>query len=137
MWRLARYTLAVMVSLVVLRPAAVFCQSLDDLSLADLMKLDAGQVYGAAERMQPVTEAPASVSFITADEIAQFGYRTLADVLRAVRGMYVTDDRNFSLLGTRGFGKPDLDHLPGVVPLVHRRRRVEALVALQAHERLA
>ena len=68
------------------------------------MKLDAGQVFGASERLQPVTEAPSSVSFITAEEIALYGYRTLADVLRGVRGMYVTDDRNFSRLGTRGFG---------------------------------
>ena len=70
------------------------------------MKLDAGQVFGASERLQPVTEAPSSISFITADEIARYGYRTLADILRGVRGMYVTDDRNFSFLGTRGFGKP-------------------------------
>ena len=38
---------------------------------------------GASERLQPVTEAPASVSFITAEEIARHGYRTLADILRA------------------------------------------------------
>ena len=30
-----------------------------------------------------------------------------------------------------GFGEPDRDHLLGVVPLVDRRRDVEALVALQ------
>src|SRR5712671_5432131 len=78
---------------------------LRDLSLEDLMKLDAGQVFGASERLQPVMEAPASVSFITADEIARYGYRTLADILRGVRGLYVTDDRNFSFLGTRGFSK--------------------------------
>ena len=63
------------------------------------MRLDAGRVFGASERLQPVTEAPASVSFITAEEIARYGYRTLADILRGVRGMYVTDDRNFSYLG--------------------------------------
>jgi outer membrane receptor for ferrienterochelin and colicins len=80
--------------------------SLQDLSLEDLMQMDAGQVFGASERLQPVTEAPASVSFITAQEIARYGYRTLADILRGVRGMYVTNDRNFSFLGTRGFGKP-------------------------------
>jgi len=96
-------------------------QSLEDRSFADLMKLDAGQVYGAAERLQPVTEAPASVSFITADEIARFGYRTLADVLRAVRGMYVTDNRNFSLLGTRGFGNPG-DYNSRILLLINGHR---------------
>jgi iron complex outermembrane receptor protein len=80
--------------------------SLPDLSLEDLMKLDAGQVFGASERLQPVTEAPSSISFITAEEIARHGYRTLAEILQGVRGMYVTDDRNFSFLGIRGFGKP-------------------------------
>jgi iron complex outermembrane receptor protein len=62
-------------------------QSLSDLSLDELMRMDAGRVYGASERLQPVVEAPASVSFITAQEIKQHGYRTLADILRAVRGL--------------------------------------------------
>ena len=70
------------------------------------MKLDAGQVFGASERLQPVLQAPASVSFITAEEIARYGYRTLADILRGVRGMYVTNDRNYSYIGTRGFSNP-------------------------------
>jgi len=95
--------------------------ALPDLSLEDLMKLDAGQVFGASERLQPVIEAPASVSFITADEIARYGYRTLADILRGVRGMYVTDDRNFSLLGTRGFAKPG-DYNSRILLLVNGHR---------------
>ena len=80
-------------------------QPLPELSLEELMSIDAGRVFGASERMQPVTEAPSSVSFITAEEIARYGYRTLADILRGVRGMYVSDDRNFSFVGTRGFAK--------------------------------
>ena len=95
--------------------------SLPDLSLEDLMKLDAGQVFGASERLQPVTEAPASVSFITAEEIARYGYRTLADILRGVRGMYVTNDRNFSLIGTRGFAKPG-DYNSRILLLVNGHR---------------
>ena len=95
--------------------------SLPDLSLEDLMKLDAGQVYGASDRLQPVTEAPASVSFITADEIKRYGYHTLADILRSVRGMYVTDDRNFSYIGTRGFGKPG-DYNSRILLLVNEHR---------------
>ena len=103
-------------------PGSASAQSaLPDLSLEELMKLDAGQVFGASERLQPVTEAPASVSFITAEEIARYGYRTLADILRGVRGMYVTDDRNFSLLGTRGFAKPG-DYNSRILLLVNGHR---------------
>src|SRR6185295_10396763 len=107
---------------VVAAPSTSSAQSpLSGLSLEDLMKLDAGQVFGASERLQPVTEAPASVSFITADEIARYGYRTLADILRGVRGMYVTDDRNFSLIGTRGFAKPG-DYNSRILLLVNGHR---------------
>jgi outer membrane receptor for ferrienterochelin and colicins len=95
--------------------------SLPDLSLEDLMKLDAGQVFGASERLQPVLEAPASVSFVTAEEIARNGYRTLADILRGVRGMYVTNDRNFSYIGMRGFSKPG-DYNSRILLLVNGHR---------------
>jgi outer membrane receptor for ferrienterochelin and colicins len=103
-------------------PVSASAQSLlPDLSIEELMKLDAGQVFGASERLQPSIEAPASVSFITADEIARYGYRTLADILRSVRGLYVTDDRNFSLIGARGFGKPG-DYNSRILLLINGHR---------------
>lgn len=63
-------------------------------------------VFGASKYEQKVTEAPSSVSIITAEEIRRYGYRTLADVLRNARGFYTTNDRNFSYAGVRGFGRP-------------------------------
>ncbi len=63
-------------------------------------------VYGASKYEQKVTEAPSSVSIITADEIKKYGYRTLADILRSLRGFYVSNDRNVTYLGVRGFGRP-------------------------------
>ncbi len=101
------------------QPAAA--QSLSDLSLEDLMQIDAGQVFGASERLQPSIEAPASVSFVTAQEIHRYGYRTLADILRSVRGMYVTNDRNFSFIGARGFGKPG-DYNSRILLLINGHR---------------
>jgi iron complex outermembrane receptor protein len=102
-------------------PCVAQAQPLPELSLEELMRIDAGRVVGASERVQPVTEAPASVSFITAADIARYGYRTLADILRGVRGMYVTDDRNFSYLGVRGFGKPG-DYNSRILLLVNGHR---------------
>jgi outer membrane receptor for ferrienterochelin and colicins len=101
--------------------APASAQSLTELSLEKLMRLDAGRVFGASERSQPVTEAPTSVSFITAEDIARYGYRSLADILHGVRGMYVTDDRNFSFLGARGFGKPG-DYNSRILLLVNGHR---------------
>ena len=66
---------------------------------------DIPSVFGASRFDQLVTEAPASVSVITADDIATYGWRTLADVLRTVRGFYVTNDRTYSYVGTRGFAR--------------------------------
>jgi len=73
--------------------------------LEDLMRVEVQRVFGASERLQPVTEAPSSVSIVTADEIARFGYRTLAEILQSVRGFYVSNDRNYSYLGARGFAR--------------------------------
>jgi outer membrane receptor for ferrienterochelin and colicins len=95
--------------------------SLPDLNIEELMKLDGGQVFGASERLQPVTEAPSSVSFVTAEDIRRHGYRTLAEILRGVRGLYVTDDRNFSLIGARGFGKPG-DYNSRILLLINGHR---------------
>ena len=53
-----------------------------------------------------MTEAPASVTIVTADDIARFGYRTLADILRSARGLFVSYDRNYSYLGARGLQRP-------------------------------
>jgi outer membrane receptor for ferrienterochelin and colicins len=68
------------------------------------MSVEIDSVCGASGFKQKVTEAPASVTIIASEEIQKFGYRTLADVLRNVRSFYVTNDRNYSYLGIRGYG---------------------------------
>lgn len=63
-------------------------------------------VYGASKYDQKITEAPSSVSIVTAAEIKRYGYRTLADALRSLRGFTTSYDRNYVYASVRGFGQP-------------------------------
>src|SRR3990167_6985001 len=56
------------------------------MDIEDLMEIEVATVYAASKYKQKVTEAPSSVSIVTADDIKKYGYRTLADILRSIRG---------------------------------------------------
>ena len=88
-----------------LAPAAADSEpdKLDATPLEDLLNL---KVYGASKFSQRAIEAPASVTVVTSADIKTYGYRTLVDILRSVRGLYTSYDRNFYYLGVRGFGRP-------------------------------
>ena len=124
---------AMSVALTLLVTIALFCssnataqQKLDDqkpadvvgLSLEELMNVN---IYTASKRWQKIVEAPASVSIVTADEIQKYGYRTLAEILRSVKGMYIGYDRNYSYIGVRGFSRPG-DYNTRVLLLVDGHR---------------
>ncbi len=81
-------------------------RDLSKLSLDELLNVEVETVYGASKYLQKIAQAPASVSIVTAEEIRLFGYRTLADLLRGVRGFYISNDRNYSYVGARGFARP-------------------------------
>ena len=76
-----------------------------DLLAMPLESLLEMRVSGASRFAQKSIDAPATVSIITAADIRAFGYRTLADILRSVRGLYTSYDRNYAYLGVRGFGR--------------------------------
>lgn len=78
-------------------------EKITDISLDSLLNID---ISTAAKYEQSSSEAPASVTIITSEDIERYGYQTLEDVLNQVRGFYVSNDRNYSYLGVRGFSRP-------------------------------
>ena len=83
---------------------------LTELPLEALMNLEVPKVYAASKIEQKTTEAPASATVVTSDEIKKFGYRTLADLLQSVQGFNVSYDRNYDFLGARGISLGDANN---------------------------
>lgn len=77
-----------------------------DLAALPIEQLLTLEVYSASKFVQKLSDAPSAVSVVTAADIKAFGWRTVADILRSMRGLYVTNDRNYSYLGARGFLRP-------------------------------
>jgi outer membrane receptor protein involved in Fe transport len=73
-------------------------------SLDDLMEMNV--VSGASKYMQKASEAPSSISIITAEEIHTYGWRSLSEALSSLRGFYTTYDRDYYYMGVRGIGYP-------------------------------
>ena len=79
---------------------------LKSLSIDEIMQIKIPTVYGASKHEQKLTDAPASVTIVTREEIQVYGHRTMADILRSVRDFYVTDDRRYGSIGVRGVNRP-------------------------------
>lgn len=99
---------------------------LSQLSLEELLQVRIESVTAASKRSQLTTDAPASVTVVDREQIQHLGYQTLADVLRGVRGFYVSYDRNYFYLGARGFSRPG-DYNSRVLVLVNGQRTNDGL----------
>ncbi len=75
-------------------------------SQIDVALLSESSVEAAARELEPIEDAPASVSGIPSPELRAMHYPTVAEAVRGVRGVYVSDDRGYKSVGFRGFGRP-------------------------------
>jgi iron complex outermembrane receptor protein len=73
------------------------------MDLEQLMKIEV--VVAGSKRVQQTRDVASFVSVVTAADIKQHGYRTLSAVLKTLTGFYLSDDRHFTFLGVRGFGR--------------------------------
>jgi iron complex outermembrane receptor protein len=76
---------------------------LTTLSLEQLLKVT---IVGASKYEQKQNEVAAAVRVVSRQEIKAFGWRTLNEALASLPGIHTTYDRQYSYLGTRGFGLP-------------------------------
>ena len=102
-WSFSRLTL---IAALCLSSAVLQAEKMPDLTGLPIESLLDMDVYSASKFVQKKTAAPSAVTVVTAQNIKDFGYRTLADIVQSVRGVYVGNDRNYSYAGTRGFNIP-------------------------------
>lgn len=93
--------LAAVLALVACLPAQA-----DDFTSLSLEQLLDVSIVGASKYAQKQSQVAAAVSVITRQEIATYGWRTLAEALASLPGVYLTYDRQYHYVGTRGFGLP-------------------------------
>jgi iron complex outermembrane receptor protein len=86
--------------------SAAHAADLTDLDITNLMEIP---ITTASKYEQKPTEAPASTTVITSEDIKRYGYRTLGDALASVPGFYVSYDRNYQFLGARGVNLGDFN----------------------------
>ena len=64
------------------------------------------EVTAASRVTESVEDAPASVTIISYQELKAMAYPTVAEAVRGVRGLYLSDDRSYVTVGVRGFSRP-------------------------------
>jgi outer membrane receptor for ferrienterochelin and colicin len=96
-----------LLSIFIFSAAQIFAQPPPEdpngLSLDSLLSIP---VTTASKYKQTSTEAPASMTIISKEDILSFGYNDIGELLNTVRDLYITFDRNYTYLGIRGFSRP-------------------------------
>src|SRR4029453_283650 len=76
-------------------------RGIDELDLEELLNTPI-DVWTATKTPQKAYEAPAIITTVTREQIAVWGYRSIAEVLSHLLGFYVIDDHTLPNLAVRG-----------------------------------
>ena len=100
--------------------------ALDNIPLEQLMQLPVEFVTGASKYEQNIQRAPASVTVLTAEDVRNYGWTTVADALRSAPGIFINSDRFYDYIGNRGFTRP-YDYNSRTLVLVNGHRINDAI----------
>jgi outer membrane receptor for ferrienterochelin and colicins len=75
--------------------------------LTELKLVPLRQVSAVSRYAESIEDAPSSVTIIDAQELRAFGYPTIAEALRGVRGFSVNNDSAYYSVAVRGIGQPN------------------------------
>ncbi|UQA63788.1 PEGA domain-containing protein [Polyangium aurulentum] len=75
--------------------------------LVDLKLVPLRQVAAASRFTESIDDAPSSVTIIDGQELRAFGYPTLWEALRGIRGVALMNDRTYPSAAIRGLGDPN------------------------------
>jgi iron complex outermembrane receptor protein len=103
--------ISIVASAVLLSGFGVAQAASSDVDVFDVTQLPIEQLltteFTPASRIaRQISDAPSAVSIVTAQDIRDQGYRSLADILKSMRGLYVTSSTTYDFLGGRGYGTP-------------------------------
>ncbi len=65
------------------------------------------EVTAVSRYREEIDDAPSSVTIISGAELRAFGYPTIAEALRGVRGFTLSNDRAYISASVRGLGQPE------------------------------
>jgi len=74
-----------------------------DLSLEQLLSTE---FVPANRRARQISDASSAVSIVTARDIQDYGYRTLAEILNSMKGLVLSNPDQYFDIGGRGYGIP-------------------------------
>lgn len=83
-------------------PEIVSDRQAADVAVAAAAEVEEDVVVSAAKREQSLGDVASAVTVISGDRLRRFGYRTVAEALRAAAGLFVVNDRMTERLGIRG-----------------------------------
>ena len=67
--------------------------------------VESDEVVAASRDIEQVEDAPSSVTLVPQRELSAFAAPTIAEGVRGVPGVYLSDDRSYVTLGMRGIGR--------------------------------